>query len=414
MIRPPARYRMLGLALAPLLAGHALRRAVRDGGRRYLRERFGRIAPGDGPSPVWIHCASVGEVVTALPLLQALAAAGVAPLALSTNTPTGHATARRRAAPDVRVVYLPLDRPRPVRRFLDRLRPRAAVILETELWPWLYAETRNRDTPIALVNARLSKRTLEAPRWWRALAGFCLQQVAAVLARSEADAAGFRALGAPAERVRVIGNLKLAAAAGRPPAPIALGRPFVLAASTHADEERQLADAWRATGADACLLVIAPRHPERGGAIARELAAAGHRVARRSRGEPVTADTGVYLADTLGELTGLMAGAELVIMGGSLVPRGGQNVLEPARAGRAIVTGPHMDNFRAETDALADAGALRQADDAKAVVAIAQELLADEDARAGMGRRGAAVLAAGADLAERYLEALAPVLSASR
>ncbi len=413
MSAPPARYRLLSLALAPVLAGHALRRALRDGGRAYLRERFGRIAPVEGPAPVWIHCASVGEVVTAVPLLEALRAAGIGPLALSTNTPTGHATARRRLEHDVRVVYLPLDRPRPVRRFLARLRPRAGLILETELWPWLYAECRRRDLPLALVNARLSPRTLEAPRWWRAVARFCLQRVDSVLARSDTDAAGLRGLGALPQRVRVIGNLKLAAA-GPAPASIDLGRRFVLAASTHADEELRLADAWRELGDGRHLLVIAPRHPERGAAIARELAAAGHRVARRSRGEPVDADTGIYLADTLGELTGLMAGAELVIMGGSLIPHGGHNVLEPAAAERAIVTGPHMDNFRAETDALIEAGALRRGGDAAAVIAIAAELLADDAARAEMGHRARATLEAGADMAERYAAALAPLLGASR
>lgn len=412
--RPPFPYRALGPVLASVFAGHTLVRALRDGGRDYLRERFGRIEPTTGPAPVWLHCASVGEVVTALPLLRALQDAGIGPLALSTNTPTGHATARRRAGENVRVVYLPIDRPRTVRRFLERLRPRAALILETELWPWLYGELERRQVPIALVNARLSARTLDAPRWWRAMAAHCLRQVTTILARSEEDADGFRQLGAPPERLQAIGNLKLAAAGTEPPASIELPRPFVLAASTHDDEERQLATAWRDGGSPGHLLVIAPRHPERGGAIARELAADGHRVARRSRSEPVTAETTVYLADTLGELTGLMRTAALVIMGGSLIPHGGQNVLEPARAGRAIVTGPHMDNFRAETRELLAAGALQQGEDAPAVVAIAVALLADESACNEMGRRGRAVLEAGAEVIERYLAALEPVLPASR
>lgn len=414
MNRPPFTYRALGPVLAPVLAGHACARALRDGGRDYLRERFGRIERTAGPEPVWLHCASVGEVVTALPLLRALRGAGIGPLALSTNTPTGHDIARRRTGDDTRVMYLPIDRPRPVRRFLDRLRPRAALILETELWPWLYSELSRREIPVALVNARLSARTLDAPRWWRAMAAHCLQQVTTVLARSEDDAAGFRQLGAPPERVQAIGNLKLAAAGTEPPEPIELSRPFVLAASTHDDEERQLAAAWRDGGNPDHLLVIAPRHPERGGTIARELAADGHRVARRSRSEPVTPETTVYLADTLGELTGLMRTAALVIMGGSLIPRGGHNVLEPARAERAIVTGPHMANFRAETDALLAADALQQGEDASAVVALAVALLADANARHEMGRRGRAVLEAGAEVVERYLAALAPLLPASR
>lgn len=412
--RPPLPYRALGPVLTPIFSGHAVMRALRDGGRDYLRERFGRIEPMTGPAPVWLHCASVGEVVTALPLLQALRDAGIGPLALSTNTPTGHATARRRVGEDVRVVYLPLDRPRPVRRFLERLRPRAALILETELWPWLYSELHRREIPIALINARLSTRTLDAPRWWRAMAAHCLQQVTLVLARSDDDAAGFRALGAPRERLQVVGNLKLAAASAEPPDPVELPRPFVLAASTHDDEERQLAAAWRDGGDSDHLLVIAPRHPERGSTIARELTADGHLVARRSRSEPIAQDTTIYLADTLGELTGLMRSAALVIMGGSLIQHGGQNVLEPARAERAIVTGPHMDNFRTETRELLAAGALQQGEDAPAVVAIAVALLADQNTRSEMGRRGRAVLEAGAEVIERYLAALEPVLPASR
>lgn len=414
MTPPPRRYRVLSRLLVPLLLGHLLARARRDGGWRYLRERLGWIRRVQGPAPVWLHCASVGEVVTAQPLLQALAAGGTGPLVVSTNTPTGYATAARRVGRDARVVYLPLDRPRPLRRFLDRLRPHVAVILETELWPWLYAELGHRGIPIALVNARLTARTLEAHRWWQPVATDCVGRVTRILARSEEDAARFGTLGAGPDRVQALGNLKLAAAAGEAPEPIALGRPFVLAASTHDDEELRLADAWRQDGDPGHLLVIAPRHPERGAAIARELAAGGHRVARRSRDEPVATDTTVYLADTLGELTGLMAAAELVIMGGSLIPHGGQNVLEAARARRAIVTGPHMDNFEAEAEALIAAGALRQVADAREAVAATRELLAAPAVRQAMGRAGHAVLEAGADLAERYVAELDPLLARPR
>jgi 3-deoxy-D-manno-octulosonic-acid transferase len=246
MTRPPANYRLFSAVLAPALLGHACRRALRDGGRDYLRGRLGFIEPGPGEGPVWLHCASVGEVVTALPLLRALRDAGIGPLAVSTNTPTGHRTAVKHVFDGVRVLYLPLDRPRPVRRFLDRLRPRAALVLETELWPWLYAGLHQRAVPLFLVNARLSKRTLDAPRWWRGVAAWCLRHTRAVLARSEGDAEAFLRLGAPPGRVRTVGDLKLAAPDETPEA-IALPRPYVLAASTHDDEERRLAAARRAT-----------------------------------------------------------------------------------------------------------------------------------------------------------------------
>jgi len=409
MTCPPASYRLFSLLLTPLLIGHTARRALRDGGRDYLLGRFGRIEPTtDGP-PVWLHCASVGEVVTALPLLQALANAGTGPIVVSTNTPTGHRTACRRVPSEVRVTYLPLDRPRPVRRFLDRLRPRAALILETELWPWLYAELERRRVPIVLINARLSRRTLEAPSWWREIAAWCLQRVRKVLARSEGDAHAFIRLGAPRERLTTVGDLKLATPAEMPE-PIQLPRPFVLAASTHDDEERRLAESWRRQAPAGYLLVIAPRHPERGNAIARELSTDGHRVTRRSLDETIGDETGVCLADTLGELTALMAGAELVIMGGSMIPHGGHNVLEPARAGRAIVTGPHMDNFGEATAMLTEAGALRQCEDAESVVRTAVELLGDASTRHEMGARGRRRLEREQAVAERYVEALSEAL----
>ena len=383
MNRPPLGYRLASAALALPFGGYTIVRTLRDGGAGYLRERLG-LVPECADRPLWIHCASVGEIVAALPLVTELRTHGIGPLLLSTNTPTGRRVAEARAPEGVRCLYLPLDRPAPVRRFLARVRPRAAVVLETELWPWLFAGAMEQELPVVIVNGRLSPRTREAAGWLRAAASWCLQHVAAVLARSEDDADAFRTLGAPAMSVRTVGNLKLAAPGPAGEAEVTLGRRYVLAASTHDDEEAQLARAWCAASSRDAVLVVAPRHPERGAAIADRLGQMGLGVARRSRDEPVTARTDVYLADTLGELPGLIGGAELVIMGGSLIPHGGQNVLEPARAGRAILAGPHMDNFRHETEALAAAGGLRQCADAAEVVAAARELLADAPTRTAM------------------------------
>ncbi len=405
MSEPPFGYRLASLALALPFAGYTGVRAARDGGWCYLRERLG-WAPQRDDDPLWVHCASVGEVIAALPLVRELAAHGHGPLLLTTNTPTGRHVAEQRAPSGVDCAYLPLDRPGPVRRFLGRARPRAGIILETELWPWLFTAAYRRGIALALVNARLSSRTLHAPRWLRIAFEQCVQRTAAILARSAEDAEGFRDLGAPRERVRVIGNIKFAAPVAAAHARLDLGRPFVLAASTHDDEERQLAAAWTRDGASRILLVIAPRHPDRGKSIADGLQELGLAVARRSLGEPVSDDTDVYLADTLGELPALIAGAELVIMGGSLIARGGQNVLEPARAARAILAGPHMGNFREETAALVAAGGLRQGADAVEVTAAARELLADPAKCRAMGERAASVLDAGADMATRYRRAL--------
>ena len=403
--RPPLRYRLASLGLALPLAGYTLLRTARDGGPDYLRGRYG-FSGARTRNAVWIHCASVGEVAAAVPLLRELDAHGIGPLLVSTATPTGQHRARAQAPAGATVVYLPVDRPGPVRRFLAGTRPRVALILETELWPHLFGALEDRAIPIVLVNGRLSPRTLEAPDWWRQTAAWCLQRVTRVLARSETDADRFRQLGVEPDRLEVVGNLKFAAPGGAPIAAIAPGSPFVLAASTHDDEELQLARAWANAGSSGHLLVIAPRHPERGADIASALSAEGFDVRRRSQGEPAGPPGSIYLADTLGELTGLIAGADVVIMGGSLIPRGGQNVLEPARAGRAIVTGPHMYNFADETERLEAAGALLRRADATEVIAGAAGLLNTPNEARRMGEAARALMEREADMAERYRHAL--------
>ncbi len=403
--RPPLRYRLASLGLALPLAGYTLVRTARDGGSAYLRGRYGYTGVRTNDA-VWVHCASVGEVAAAVPLLRELDDHGIGPLLVSTATPTGQQRAHAQAPAGATVVYLPVDRPGPVRRFLARTRPRAALILETELWPYLFGALDDRAIPIVLVNGRLSPRTLDAPAWWRHTAAWCLHRVTRVLARSDTDRDRFRQLGVEPERLAVVGNLKFAAPGGAPVSAIEPGAPFVLAASTHEDEELQLARAWAGAGFRGHLLVIAPRHPERGADIASALTAEGFEVRLRSRSEPAGPPGSIYLADTLGELTGLIAAAEVVIMGGSLIPRGGQNVLEPARAGRPIVTGPHMYNFADETERLESAGALLRRADATEVVAAAAGLLAAPDEARRMGNAGRELMEREADMGDRYRRAL--------
>ena len=402
---PPWAYRIASLALAPLFALHTLRRAARDGGPVYRQQRRGRALEALPRGAIWIHAASVGEVAAVMPLLQRLAGEHSEPLLLSTNTPTGHAVAEQRAPAGTAICYLPVDRPRPVRRFVRGLAPRVALVMETELWPWLYAELDHAAVPIVIVNGRLSARTRRAPRWLRPTLRDCLKRCRLILARSEDDADAFRHLGGSRKRTLAIGNLKYADT-GDAVAAIDPGRPFVLAASTHHDEELQLARAWRAAQRDSHVLAIAPRHPERGDAIAHTLAEEGLVVARRSRGEPVTATTNVYLADTMGELTALMAGADVVIMGGSFIPHGGQNLLEPARLGRALVVGPHMDNFRDETEHLEAAGGVVRAEDAPTAIATAIHWLDHPAERDAIAARARQAVAGDDDVVERYLEQL--------
>lgn len=407
----------LAAAAAPLLLATRERRGKEDAGRR--GERLGQA---DRPRPdgelVWIHAASVGETAAVLPLIEALA--GARPktrVLLTTGTVTSAELAAARTDAPVIHQFVPLDTPPFARRFLDHWRPDLAVFVESELWPNLLRALDRRGIPRVLVNARLSERS--ARRWQRAprLAGYLLSGFAAVLAQTEEDAARLSALGA--RDVEVGGNLKSDAeplpadAAALAALHSALGsRKTWVAASTHPGEERIVAAAHgrlRKQYGDV-LTVIVPRHRERGAAIAEELAAAGYRVARRAAAKTLPdEDTEIYVADTLGELGLFYRVAQVVFMGGSLVPHGGQNPLEPARLGSAVLHGPHVHNFAAVYADFDAAGAAREVGDAAALAKAAGALLASQKRTATMAEKGAGVLAglSGArDLALQRLEAI--------
>ncbi|MFP4616318.1 MAG: 3-deoxy-D-manno-octulosonic acid transferase [Thiohalorhabdus sp.] len=399
---------------SPAVLGYLLWRTVgqRRGGR-YLRQRLGWGLP-KGPFDFWFHCVSVGEVQAAAPLVQALAAAQPGRRFLVTTcTATGAETAARQLPPSARHAYLPVDLPGAVRRFFRRTRPRCAFIVETELWPHLFRGCHKHGIPLYIINGRLSEKTLRAPAWLRAAFRSALSAVDACLARSAEDAGRFEELGLPGERIRVLGNLKFArtgAIAEEAPAEPPLPYPYALAGSTHTGEEARLGALWKQQERNGRLLVIAPRHPQRRNTILRELRKLDLNVAVRSWGEAVTADTEVYLADTLGELTWFMAHAEVVFLGGSLVPIGGHNLLEPAALGRSVVVGPHMEKFQSECDELCAAGGAVQVGGSEELEALLPRLLADRERRRAIGEAGRCFVGGQEGVLERYLETLGELL----
>jgi 3-deoxy-D-manno-octulosonic-acid transferase len=401
------RYTLLLRLLALPIAAYTLWQALREGGWRYLRERFGRYRRSNDARPIWLHAASVGEVNAALPLIASLMQHHPElPLLLTTTTPSGARVAATRLPATVRHVYFPIDWPGAVRRFITRHHPRCALVMETELWPNLYSRCYAENIPLLIVNGRLSARTKKVRPWLRRLYTLCLQQVSAVLARSEQDRLCFITLGADRERCEVIGNIKFAAAPqSEGVESIDLKRPYLLAASTREEEEKVVVDAWRASGDREHLLVIVPRHPKRLAQILNDLPS--ERVSVRSRGEPITDTTTVYLADTFGELPGFIAGAKLVFMGGSLVPRGGQNLLEAAALGKAPLFGPHMENFLVEAEVLLSEGGAIQVEDTSQLGAAIRRLLADAPLREEMGKKARTVVENRRDMAERYRQAIA-------
>ena len=411
-------YRKLSFAmvpLAPALIKRRLKLGKEDPARVGERRGVSDDVRPHGPL-VWIHGASVGEVLAAAALIEKLRALNLRIL-LTSGTVTSAAIVAKRFPPDVIHQYVPYDSPRYVARFLDHWRPSLALFIESDLWPNLILASAARRLPMVLINGRMSQRSF--PRWRRVsnTISALLGRFDVCLAQSQLDADRFAALGS--RNVVTTGNLKLDVPA--PPAdPAKLerlmsmtrGRPIVVAASTHPGEEEILIETHKTLAGffPGLLTVIVPRHADRGGAIARTIEASGLHASLRSREELPTAATDIYLADTMGELGLFYRLAPIVFMGGSLVAHGGQNPIEAVKLGASIVHGPHVFNFTDVYEALDAAGGARRADSQEALVKQLGQLLADPKARdASLAASERVVEQLGGAL-ERTLTALEPYL----
>jgi len=363
--------------------------------------------PRDARPAVWVHAVSVGETLASVPLLRELRrVVPDARIALSNVTVTGRETAEK-ALSDVvdQRFYFPFDLPGLCGKFLDRLRPDAVVIVETEIWPNFLAECARRGVPVVIVNGRLSERSFRGYLRLRRLFAPVLRTVRSISAQSREDADRFIALGAPEGAVEVGGNLKFDVSPPRGAASslsVLLqaerrsGTRWIVAGSTHEGEEAAVLRSYlSAREADPSLkLLLAPRHPERFEPVFALARQAGVRVARRTEiaeGERAL-DAEVLLLDTVGELSSAYAEAGLAFVGGSLVPKGGHNVLEPAWHGVPTVVGPHMENFREIAAAFLAAGALVQVPDEDGFAAVVVRFASDPSSFAAVGRRGRELL----------------------
>lgn len=400
--------RLYSLLLALALPFALLRLLWRSRRSPAYRERWGeRLGLYGGREPaagVWIHAVSVGEVQAAQPLvrhfLERDPGEGVL---VTTTTPTGAQRLRELFGDRVGHLYTPFDLPPVAGRFLDAVRPRLAVFMETEVWPNLLAACRRRDIPVVLANARLSARSAKG---YARLGGFTREtfgRFTVIAAQSEADARRFRALGASAERVRVTGSIKfdVSLPASLPDQAEAMrrlwggeDRPVWVAASTHEGEEEQVLDAHRRVRErlPRALLVLVPRHPERFERVAELIARRGTVPVRRSTGAACAADTEVFLGDSMGELPVLLAAGDAAFIGGSLVPVGGHNLLEAAAVGVPAAVGPHVFNFAWITGLMVSEGAAAQVEDAEALGGLMAEWLGDAVLRARIGDRGRRVV----------------------
>jgi 3-deoxy-D-manno-octulosonic-acid transferase len=415
----PAAYRAYRTALAvlePAVAGLLLWRQ-----RKGLEERA-RLGERQGwPSRqrpfgnlVWVHGASIGETLSLLPVAERLTQRGLAVLVTS-GTRTSAALIERRLPPGSMHQFVPLDVPRYIRRFLDHWQPDMALIAESEIWPNTILELERRAVPLVMVNGRMSDRSFQ--RWQKlpGMIGALLRRFALCLAQTEEDAERLARLGAP--RVVVAGNLKFD---GTPPpadpravaqlSGLIAGRPVWLAASTHPGEDEIAVAVHRALSPHHphLLTIIAPRHPNRGPEIAATAQRAGQRPALRSRGMPPDRAADVYVADTIGEMGLFYRVSPLVFVGGTLVPVGGHNPIEPAKLGAAILHGPHVRSAQEIYDAIdAHRGALLCRDEAALARALT-ELLADPALTRTLARNATDAVLGLAGAVDRTLQSIEP------
>ncbi|HET9579488.1 MAG TPA: lipid IV(A) 3-deoxy-D-manno-octulosonic acid transferase [Usitatibacter sp.] len=414
-------YALAWLLATPFIMLRLLARSRRQPGyRERLGERFGAYDDAEPARRIWIHAVSVGETRAAAPIVQAFWHSRPGHLILLTHmTPTGRETGAALFGARVEQAWLPYDFRFAARRFLARFRPELGVLLETEIWPRLLEECRAAGVPVVLANARLSERSARRYAMFPAFTRAALAQLRGIAAQTQADANRFIALGA--ENVAVTGNVKFDMAV--PAGMLERGRELRerfgrersvwVAGSTREGEEALLLDAFREVKDARPLLVLVPRHPERFDAVAALARDRGLAVARRSDSQSPAPAVRVLVGDSMGEMLAYYAAADVVVMGGSLLEYGSQNLIEPCALGKPVIVGPSTYNFEEAADGAIAAGAALRVPDARSALELAMQLAQDAARRERMGAAARAFVDAHRGAVERLMAWLAATLADS-
>jgi len=415
MLNPRLKYTLLLWLLLPYVFFHLLWRARKQiAYLHHIPERFGFYKITYDKPVIWLHTVSVGETRAAASLVQCLQIAYPDhQLLLTHTTPTGREASEQLYSDRIMRVYLPYDYPFAVRRFLRHFKPQVGVLLETEIWPNLIHQCHNDKIPLLLLNARLSEKSFARYSRFPNLSLDSLSQLHTVSAQTEEDASRLRKLGA--QNISVMGNLKYDI--DPPPAvqPIGkqlrnlfgTGRPVFLAASTREGEEEILLEALKQLDVPDLLTVIVPRHPQRFDEVAALLTRKNLQFQRRSENRPVAPQNQVVLGDSMGEMFGYYAACDIAFIGGSLLPFGGQNLIEACAVGKPVIIGPHTYNFTQASNLAVNGGAAMRVKDSNELVATLQELLAHPQRMAEMGESGLAFVKANQGATARAMEIIA-------
>jgi 3-deoxy-D-manno-octulosonic-acid transferase len=406
VLSPGSGYRLLSIPLYLFWFLHALKHGFKHGLPRYLAMRMFGLEGGSAER-IWVHASSVGEVRAVTPLVKALMQRGESIL-FTSFTATGYQAIQHNFSDSVYSTVIPFDHRWHCRRFFRQHKIKLGLVMETELWPELMYQARRHDIELLLVNARLSSKSLKAGKFIRTLLSTTLSYFAQILTRSKMDHDAFTSLGVSEDRITIVGNLKSHSETSIPQSRI-IERDYLILASSHSGEEQQFLAA-RPSEFSHYLLVLAPRHPDRSSNIQAQIEGLGMSCSVRSKAEPITRETEVYLADTLGELKLLMTHARVVIMGGSFDTTGGHNLIEPANLGRAIITGPSDSNIAEDIKMLGPDQGVLQVENMAGCWAAIVELLDHPERAEALGREAQSRLAQQPDIIQQYLAAISPQL----
>lgn len=405
-------YTLLLYVLLPFVFARLFLKARRQGGYRlHLKERFGIYETAPRENTLWLHAVSVGEARAAAPLIEKLIETYPECHFLVTHmTPTGRETGEKLYGKKATICYLPYDYPFAVKRFLEHFKPKIGLLMETELWFNLIHQCRKNDVPLFLVNARLSEKSLNSYLRIEKLARQGLSELAGIAAQSEADAARLGRLGA--KKISVCGNLKFDVPVPENIAdfrPLFDARPVFLAASTREGEEELILEAFQ--NVEGVLLVVVPRHPQRFAEVESLLKSGNISYVKRSEGRKVDSGTKVFLGDSMGEMYAYYAACDCAYIGGSLLPFGGQNLIEAASLGKPVFFGPHTYNFEEACHLALQAGAAVRVENAPKLAKAAARLLSDPERLKKMGDAGLAFAAHNRGAIQKIMDLIQPAIS---